>query len=206
MIERKLDIKDFKGITLGNSAQVFLSPGDRIEVRVEGQENIIANLTTDVSGGVWRIGFKKPVSHAETLRIYITMDQLLMAKISGSGNISGQGLFKGGRDLELGVSGSGNIHLDVEADDIEATISGSGNIRVSGKASGLNLGISGSGNMDFRDLKADEASVRISGSGGMKMNVTELLEARISGSGDVRYTGRPRVNTSISGSGRVRSE
>jgi hypothetical protein len=60
--------------------------------------------------------------------------------------------------------------------------------------------------MDFRELKADEASVRISGSGGMKLNVAELLEARISGSGDIRYAGHPKVNTSISGSGRIVSE
>ncbi|MFO7616877.1 MAG: DUF2807 domain-containing protein, partial [Bacteroidales bacterium] len=116
VIERKLDIRDFKGVNLGNSAQVFLIPGERVEVRVEGQENIIENLKREVEGDVWDIGFKRPVSHAETLRIYITMDQLRSARISGPGNITGRGLFDGGQDLDLGVSGSGNINLEVEAD------------------------------------------------------------------------------------------
>ncbi|MFA6351329.1 MAG: head GIN domain-containing protein [Bacteroidales bacterium] len=206
VIERILDVSNFSGVTLENSAQVILIPGDQQQVRVEGQENIIALLSTDVTDDVWRIRFKEPVSFTEPFRVYITMNQLRMARISGSGDIRARGLFAGDHDLELKVSGSGSIHLEVEADDIRGSISGSGGIRLEGRASEADLSISGSGNMYLEDMQIDEASVRISGSGNMYLNVTEWLDARITGSGDIRYTGRPKINTRVSGSGQVISK
>ena len=63
--------------------------------------------------------------------------------------------------------------------------------------------ISGSGKIDLLGVVSRTARTRISGSGSIKVHVTEELNSKISGSGTVYYTGTPTVNTTVSGSGKV---
>ena len=205
VVERKLALDSMKGISIPGSAKVFLTQGAQQEVRIEGQENIIDNLNLAVNGEIWRIEGKRPVRRGERLIIHITMENLRMVRISGSGDVYTENPFKNSKDIELRILGSGTINLDLDADDITGQISGSGNIILKGSADKLNVGISGSGNFKGQELKAHSADVRVSGSGDMDLWIDERLDARISGSGNVWYQGEPEVNSHVSGSGHVRS-
>jgi hypothetical protein len=205
VVERKVNLDTFKGISLPGSAKVYLTQGDKQEVMIQGQENIIDNLNLEVSGEVWRMEGKKPVWRSEPLKIYITMKDLRMVKISGSGDVITTNHFSGNEDLDLNISGSGTIKLDIEADDITGRISGSGNINLTGKADQAEFVISGSGNFHAEDLESNNAKVRISGSGDIFLNANDYLEASVSGSGNVIYSGNPKTDTHISGSGHVKS-
>jgi hypothetical protein len=205
VVERKISLDNIKGISLPGSAKIYLTQGNKQDVRIEGQENIIDNLNTIVTGEIWRIDNKKPVWRCETLKIYITLEKLRLIKISGSGDVFTTNHFTGLNDLEIRISGSGNLDLDIEADDITTHVSGSGDITLRGIADNLDSGISGSGSIRASELKVGTADVRVSGSGGMDLWVTDRLNAHISGSGNIYYTGNPKIDTSISGSGHVRS-
>ena len=61
----------------------------------------------------------------------------------------------------------------------------------SGEAGSVTLRISGSGNLQFGELLAQAAKVRISGSGTVKVNAAQTLDVHISGSGSVSYYGQP---------------
>jgi len=205
VVERKLDLDRIKGISLPGSAKIFLTQDNRQEVRVIGQENIIDNLNTVVSGEIWRIDNKLPVRRSEPLQIYITLKDLRLIRISGSGDVNTTNRFSNLNDLEIRISGSGDVKLEVEADDILAQLTGSGSMILEGEASDLNFGISGSGSIRAGDLRARKAAVRISGSGSMELDVRDELDAHISGSGNIFYSGNPDTHTRISGSGHVRS-
>jgi len=205
VVERKLDIKGFDAIHLSTSANVFLTQGSNFEVRVVGQQNIIDNLTKNVTNGEWRIGFEKNVRRHDKLELHITLPELRKAHISGSGDIKSTNALACNNEVSLSISGSGNIVLDLEANAVNGKIAGSGNIDLKGKADNLNLAISGSGNIHASALTGRQAVIAIAGSGNCKVNASEDLDVRISGSGDVQYTGRPRINTKISGSGSLRS-
>jgi len=205
VVERRLDLDRFEGLTLPGSAKIFLTQDNHQEVRIEGQENIIDNLNTTISGGIWRIENKKPVWRSEPLLVYISMEQLRLVRISGSGNIRTTNRFSDLRNLEIKISGSGDMDLEIEANDILAQVSGSGNVNLKGSAKDLDFGISGSGSIRAGDLKARKAIARISGSGGMELFVTDELDAHISGSGNIYYSGNPDTHKSVSGSGHVRS-
>ncbi len=134
VVERKINLDQIKGIIVPGSAKILLTQGDHQEVRIEGQENIIDNINTTVTGEVWRIDNKRPVWRCETIKIYITMEQLRMIRISGSGDVITTNHFNDLKDLEIKVSGSGDLDLDMEADDIFTRVSGSGDITLRGKA------------------------------------------------------------------------
>lgn len=205
VVERKVDIGTIRGISLPGSAKLYLTQGSVQEVRIEGQENIINNLNLKVSGEIWHIDNKKSVWQSEPLKIYITLETLKLIDISGSGEVEYVNHFSDQNDLEVRISGSGEIKLDLDSKDISANITGSGDLFLKGSARDLDFRISGSGGISGFELKAQNADVRITGSGGMELNLQERLNAHISGSGSVRYEGSPKVDTSITGSGSVRS-
>jgi hypothetical protein len=204
VVKRKINLDQIKGIIVPGSAKVFLTQGDHQEVRIEGQENIIDNLNTTVTGEVWRIENRRPVWRCETLRIHITLEQLRMIRISGSGDVTMTNHFENLKDLDIKVSGSGDLDLDMEADNVYTRVSGSGNIIMRGKADRLDSGISGSGHIRASELEVRTADLRISGSGSMELYVTDRLTAHVSGSGNVYYSGNPSIDSSVTGSGRVK--
>ena len=68
----------------------------------------------------------------------------------------------------------------------------------------LYLAVDGSATTDLKDLAAQDASVRIDGSGDADLRVSRSLELIVEGSGDVTYRGRPSVSSRLEGSGNVR--
>ncbi|MCK5571038.1 MAG: DUF2807 domain-containing protein, partial [Spirochaetes bacterium] len=142
-----------------------------------------------------------PISGVE---INITMKDIEVLHVSGSGKIFGGNLIEAD-NVDLKVSGSGDISLELNVTSISAKISGSGEIDLSGKTETLDIGISGSGDFYAFDLSAEDVYVTVSGSGNCEVNASEKLDVKISGSGDVEYTGNPRINSKISGSGSLES-
>jgi len=200
---RKLDT--FSGIGISISADVFYTPGNAHEIKIEGDAKDVDDLITKVEDGFlqvkYPIGWK--IRHSK-LTIYITSKELDAVKISGSAK------FKAGEpvttdEMDLAMSGSGGILFEkLNADEVGVKISGSGSMELlNGSADELDVKISGSGKLNAEAFEVSEFSASISGSGGVRITVKEELEARISGSGKVYYHGTPRVNSSSSGSGKV---
>ncbi|HQV37276.1 MAG TPA: DUF2807 domain-containing protein, partial [Flavobacterium sp.] len=63
----------------------------------------------------------------------------------------------------------------------------------------------GSGDIKAFELVSENAKVNVSGSGDIKVNCTEFIEARVAGSGDIEYKGNPKkVDTKVAGSGTIK--
>lgn len=203
IISETLNIGEFEGIQLEMDAEVYITQGPDFDVTVEGKENIIDELERDIRSGIWRIETDDCVRDVDELRIYITLPRIRSIGISGSGSIRGENVFLVD-DIDLTISGSGQLDLGLEADDIDVRISGSGDLELEGLADELDARISGSGDINAFRLRVREADVQISGSGDTEITVTDYLRARISGSGDILYKGNPALDVSVSGSGEVR--
>lgn len=200
---RKLDT--FSGIGISISADVYYTPGNAHEIKIEGDAKDVDDLITKVEDGFLQVKYPNSwKSRHSKLTIYITSKELDAVKISGSAK------FKSGEtvttdEMDMAMSGSGGILFEkLNADEVDVKISGSGDIDlVSGSADEMEVRISGSGKVNAEKFEVSEFSTSISGSGSVRISVKEELEARISGSGKVYYHGTPRVNSSSSGSGKV---
>ena len=145
IVTKELDLGKINGIGLGISADVYLTYGSSQSVKVEGQANIIDNLKTRVSGGKWNIGFQERVKNHKSIKIYVTIPNLTTAAVSGSGYLESTNHFPNLDDLEVAVSGSGKVKLDVAASEISTAISGSGDVHLQGSAGKHRIAVSGSG-------------------------------------------------------------
>jgi len=200
---RNLDA--FSGIGISISADVYYTPGNAHEIKIEGDARDVDDLITKVENGFLQV--KYPNSwrgRRSKLTIHITSKELEAVKISGSAK------FKSGEpvttdEMDFAMSGSGDIHFEkLNADEVAVKISGSGDVvLLNGNADELSVKISGSGKVNAEAFEVNEFSAGISGSGSVRITVKEELESRISGSGKVYYHGTPRVNSSSSGSGKT---
>lgn len=201
VVTQTLDMPPLEGLDLCIAADVNLTYGETQSVSVTAQQNVIDNLARDVRSGIWNIRFDQCMRKYNGLTIDITLPILRKIEVSGSGDIRGTNLFEEQDDLELSISGSGNVDLAIDADQIDSRISGSGDVELEGSANLNFFKVSGSGNLSAYGLLAQESEVRISGSGNARVQVENRLDVNISGSGDVYYKGNPAINVNISGSG-----
>ncbi len=207
------DLSGFTKVSFGVSGNLYINIGPEFKVVLEGENRVLENVITEVSGGRlviknenWRMSNWR-MNMNEKVTVYITMPELTALGVSGSGKAEIKDAVKTS-DLNLSVSGSGKLYAsEIIVSSLDCGISGSGDITLgsNGSSSKADISISGSGNYIGESFKIGSAEIHISGSGNCTCNVTESLRASVSGSGNVTYEGNPRVDAHVSGSGKVRS-
>lgn len=195
----------FNSVASHGSFNVYVSSGSQ-SVKIEAEDNLLPYIETYVDGSVLHVDTKENfwLRPSRQIKIYVSSPDFKSIHSYGSGDITGLSKITDSSKLELGVNGSANIKMDVNAPDIDAEISGSGDINLSGETKTFNGEIRGSGNVKAMDLKSEDATVKIYGSGNADVFASVKLDVHVAGSGDVHYKGNPQVSSSIAGSGRVK--
>ncbi len=204
VVKTSRDVEVFKNIVLEMNADVFLTLDSVIKVVVEAQGNLQDHITTRSNGRSLYIDFKEfCYKTSEPVRIYISLPELSGIEVDGSGSVAGKGTFSTSI-IDLDISGSGNIDVDIVADKVKADINGSGNIYLDGTSKKFKADINGSGEIRASKHNTYKAYIDIGGSGSCELFVQDYLDASISGSGDIIYKGNPEIKSHISGSGSLR--
>jgi hypothetical protein len=139
------------------------------------------------------------------LRVYLTSPSYARLDVSGACNIYGDKVLTQDRPLEMKVSGSGDIRMDVNAPKVTAKISGAGNLDMKGQTKDVDIDISGAGDAKCYDLLSENTKVSISGAGSAEVFASVALDARVSGAGSVSYKGNAsKVEQKVSGAGSVK--
>lgn len=202
--EQTLAMTDFSGLHLKGTGEVYLTYGETESVVVNAPQEVLDRLDVSVNSGLLVLDVDGCFIGNYTLEYYVTVAQPLKEiSVSGSGDIYGQNELIAASELDLDISGSGLMSLELDATQIDSRISGSGELSLLGTATAHDVQISGSGDLYAFDLKTVDHNIQVSGSGDAEVFVDGGdLDVKISGSGTVYYKGTPgSVNTQISGSG-----
>ncbi|MFX5660832.1 DUF2807 domain-containing protein, partial [Acinetobacter baumannii] len=75
------------------SFDVALSFGKPGTIKIEGEENLLEYIETNVENDVLVIKFRKNinVNHRKKITVYVPLTKMSRLSLSGSGNISGAG-------------------------------------------------------------------------------------------------------------------
>lgn len=201
---RKVD--DFTTIELDYPAEVFVTQGDSVSVKIEAEDNLLPGLQTRVRNDTLEIFYKtddnKHVNQTKPVKIMIVVKDLKEVDLGSAGQLNLEGIESD--KLDISVSGAGDLKLkDIAVKNLSVTLSGAGNITASGKADDFRLVISGAGSFNGKDLHSKTVDVNLSGAGSATVWVDDQLDAQISGFGSVNYYGSPNVTKQISGLGGV---
>jgi len=158
---------------------VHFRAGDGNEVIARGSPNAVASV--EVHGS--RIVIRCRHESRRGLEITLPGQKLHRFNIAGAARVSMEGLSQ--HELDLRISGSGEVDAKGAVDHMIVSLSGSGSARLG-------------------DVAMKKLTAHISGSGSIEAAPTDLADVKISGSGDVRLRGRPtKLRSHISGSGRI---
>jgi hypothetical protein len=204
VISESRQVPEFREIRLEGQGKVVVAQANQFSVEVTSDDNILPSIETAVINGQLILSHENGKNlRPTTLNYTITVKDLKGVSIAGSGDIVGNDEFNSER-FYADIAGSGDITIKVSADHLESGISGSGSIHLSGSANSHDARITGSGDVDAYEMRANDSSVVITGSGNCRIRVSEKLRAKITGSGDVLYKGHPQISESITGSGKVK--
>jgi len=198
-------LENVSQVELAGFGNLTVQFGDKEEITIDAEDNILPLITTEVKGGRLVIGTKPGVSIGMTrgVRYTLTLRKLDTVTLTGSGDIQVQGALDA-RDVTVRILGSGDITLDeVRSNDLVAEILGSGSIDLRGETQSLRVKISGSGDFSGADLKSASTRAEILGSGDIQLWATDTLDVTITGSGNVEYFGSPTVTQRTPGSGDI---
>ena len=204
------DVARFKALSSSLPCNVYYSQADKQEVRVETTQEFAEKVLTTVEDGTLKLKLEEGRYPKLILRVVVTSPDIESLAVSGSGSILQEGALNASGNLNLKVSGSGDIQAGgIACKDFSARVSGSGDLRLASVAcDGFEATTSGSGHIDLETLTAkDDASARISGSGRIRLHEVTVdgdMDLKTSGSGSIHVNGRCRdVNATTSGSGSI---
>ncbi|WP_343667787.1 head GIN domain-containing protein [Chitinophaga sp.] len=194
----------FKSIAASGSFNVYITPGSGSSIEIEADDNILPYIVTDIEDGELQLHVKKGynIKPSQKITVNVTMAEVKSLAASGSGGFYSKGTLKGNK-VELGISGSVIIDLDLNADKLEVGVSGSTKITLKGSIPDVEYGISGSASVDALALQSQDVEVGVSGSGDLAVYAAKKLDISVSGGAKVRYKGNPSINQSSSGSSKV---
>jgi hypothetical protein len=181
-VVQKRQISPFTSISTEGAFEIEVTCQKDPSLEVEGDDNVLELVTTEVHGKELRLKNSKSYSMSEPVRIRVTVP-----------NLEG-----------LSVSGAGRIDVkDMKNDKFEIDSNGAPSIIVSGTTNTVDIDSNGAGKIDTHNLRASRAVVDSKGVSRIDLDVKEQLDITVSGPSTVTYRGDPVVNKTINGPGKV---
>jgi len=164
-------ISGFKKIDAGGAVSLEITVGKEFSVEVQADDNLLANLKTEVSGDTLKIYSEDRISPKTKINIKISMPSIEELDISGasSANVAG-----------------------VNADSLELKASGASKIKIDGATKKLNADASGASTIDAENLKTDDADIEASGASKAIVSAINDLKVDASGASKITYVGEPK--------------
>ena len=203
------NVTNFKNVDVSGAATVLVSQGDHAAVRIEADENLMQYIEVNQEGDKIiiheRPGFHLLPANKDRIKVYVTAPVYNSIEASGACDIISQNKISNSEDLDVHVSGAGNIRMELEAPKLEAEVSGSGSIYLKGQTKDVSIDLTGAGDAHCYDLQAENTKVDVTGAGSAEVYASVRLDAEVSGVGSVKYKGHAsEVNQQVSGAGSVR--
>ena len=179
----KRELASFKSVEASGAFEVSIVCQQSQSFEIEGDDNLLTIIRTDVNDGNLRIHSDTQYSASKPIAIRISIP-----------------------DLEKYTSaGAGDVHVSgVENDQLVLSNTGAANIEVSGQTRFVEISTSGAGNIEASNLHAERAKITVSGAANVDVYASQQLDVSVSGIGSVTYSGYPPVvNKSVSGIGSV---
>jgi hypothetical protein len=180
------DVEAFESIEVGGAFElvVHVDPTAKQRVEVSGDDNIVPEVTTTVSGQELEIGIQHNLVRPKLdMKVEIWVPALTGLEAGGASDITVEGLH--GETFDLDLSGASDSSFAGSVDHFE-------------------VDLSGAGDLDARELHAKVVDLELSGAGEADVWASDRLDAEISGAGNVRYFGNPKeVHQDVSGAGSI---
>lgn len=179
------EVPPFTGISTEGAFNIEVVSQQPLSLEIEGDDNILPLVSTDVSSNVLHIKSQRSYSVSEPIRLKINVPNLDGISVSGAGSIEVKGL---------------------KNDKFEIDVNGAPTIRVSGETKLVDIKTNGAARIDTHKLRAARGVVNSNGVSKVDVHASDQLDVSVSGPSKVTYQGNPVVNKSVNGPGSVQKK
>lgn len=200
-------VGEYDQVKVAGFFDVKLVAGTEGTLTIAGESNLLEYLVTEVKNGELKIRVQKgkTIRPSNRMAIIITVPfkDINGVSLSGSGDVWNEDIIKAS-NFSTSVAGSGDMKLELEANEVNASVAGSGDLTLVGSTRDLKASVAGSGDIHARNMKSQNATASVAGSGDVAVYAEKSLKARVSGSGDIDCFGNPdKQDTKVAGSGDI---
>ena len=179
---QKRNVAAFTSISTEGAFTIEVTCQKDVSLEVEGDDNVLEFVTSDVSNNTLRLKNSKNYSVGEPVKFRISVPNLEGLVVSGAGRVDIKGL---------------------NNDKFEVDTNGAPTITVAGTTKVIQVGMNGAGKLDTTKLNAPHGIVDANGAARVDLGVTNQLDATVNGPSTVTYKGDPTVNKTIRGPGKI---
>lgn len=201
IVTQTRSLGDFNSIRVSGNINVYASQDSVTSVKIETDENLQEYVEVINDGSVLRIHTKEGYNPrpSKTIKVYVSSAEYKSFEASGSCDMFSDGQISSTGALDFHASGSCKITMDVNAPKVSAHVTGACDVILKGETKDFT--VDGSGSTDIRcfDLKADNVTVDLAGSGDAEVFANSSLNGSASGSADIKYKGDAHPNIKSSG-------
>ena len=179
---QKREVAPFTSISTDGAYTVEVVTQKAVSLEIEGDDNILPLVTTEVSGNVLHLKSSKSYSVNQPIVLRISVPNLEGLTVNGAGKFD--------------ITGLDNEKFEIDANGAPA-------INVSGSTKMVDIDTNGAAKIDTHNLRAARAVVESKGVSKVDLGVSDQLDVTVSGPSQVTYRGDPVVNKTIHGPGKI---
>ena len=158
----------YDGIACAGSFDYALLAGTEGRITLEGEENLLEYIITEVKDDKLIIKTAKNInlkpSRNKMIKITIPFKDISNVSLAGSGDLWSTDVINA-THFKVALAGSGDVVLNVENSTTEGSIAGSGDLTLKGNTNQLIAKVAGSGDIKYRgNPKIEDFKVAGSGS------------------------------------------
>jgi hypothetical protein len=162
---------------------VHLAIGTPQQVSLSGDDNLLAQIRTEVHNGILTVDSRRSICVKTDLRLDVRVPAIESVAAGGSVSLRAENIT--GRRFALTLDGSSHARIQGDCRHFEAVLLG---------ATGL----------EAEGLKAEHVTIQLTGAGEAAVYAAKRLDAKISGVGTVTYAGSPaEIHPEITGVGEL---
>lgn len=178
--------------TKNNVIKINIIPGDKSEITVSAENNILATFDVAVTDEEVKVlGSEEFRYVSDNLSVSITVP-VYDIEVAGAYELKYKN--ENLTDVKFVLNGAGDADIDAGyVENFNIVINGAGDIVASGRADKAEYIINGAGKLNAYNLRCGELAVAVNGVGDAGVYAEEKLDAVVQGIGSIVYDGNPKV-------------
>jgi len=192
--QKRILTADFKGISVSDGVQLYLTQGDEESVAVStSDEKYMERFKTEVENGFLKIyydnkGINWTTNDKKKLKAYVSFKTLEKLQASGGANVKMQGTLDAAK-LDIKFTSGSAFNGKLKAKDLAVEQNSGSAINISGSADKINVDVSSGAIFKGYDLAVDYCDAKASSGGGVRITINKELSAKANSGGGVKFKG-----------------
>ena len=199
-------IASFNGVSVSGNFNVEIRTGEKQEVVIEADDNLIKNIKTEVVNGTLRIKTTDRNLRNAHFNVHISVPSIDNLSASAAANIEVKNTLNSEKAVTFKASSAANITADIKSPEVTADASSAAEIKLTGHTRNFTATTSSAATIKAIDLLAENTVISSSSGASAHVHASVSLDATASSGADITYRGGANVKKSISSGGEVKAD